>query len=105
MASKYDGEGLAAHAHALPPLDVAVVVDVSGSMGMRFVDGDADGDDAPPETKLDVAKRCLLAIWKQLGDADSLSVTLFNHEQTLLLPATRARDIDAGEFARRVAGV
>ena len=109
FASKFDGAaGLVQHAAEVPALDVTVVVDISGSMGRQF-SNDSDGSSGPRgwggtggTTKLDVAKRCLLAISKKLRKQDALAVVLFNHAQHVLLPLTEVGSIDRKMFERNV---
>jgi len=107
FASKFDGEaGLAQHAAEVPALYITVVMDISGSMGCQF-SNDSDGSSpwgcpAGGTTKLDVAKRCLLAISKKLRKEDGLAVVLFNHSQHVLLPLTAAGSIDRKMFERNV---
>ena len=97
FATKYDGNGMAAHADEVPSLDIAVVLDISGSMGCSFGDGDSD------QSKLEVAKRCLLAVYHQLRPADRLAVVLFNHSQHVLLQLTAKADIPSKVFERNIA--
>ena len=105
FASKYDANGIVEHAGEVPALDVTVVMDISGSMGCRFSnDSEADGNpwDRSGPTKLDVAKRCLLAISKKLRQDDALAVVLFNHSQHVLLPLTPVGALDAAQFKKNV---
>ena len=109
FASKFDGAaGLAQHAAEVPALDITVVMDISGSMGCQFSNDDdgsspwAWGAAAGVTTKLDVAKRCLLAISKKLRKEDALAVLLFNHSQHVLLPLTAVGSLDRKMFERNV---
>ena len=120
FASKFDGAGLLQHAAEVPALDVTVVMDISGSMGCAFSNdagacagfgggfgrggfgGAWGGGGGGRITKLDVAKRCLLAMAKQLRPDDSLAVVLFNHDQHVLLPLTKASALDQKTFEKNV---
>lgn len=102
FASKYDGAGMLQHSAEVPGLDIAVVMDISGSMGCQFSnDGDPWSFGTGP-TKLDVAKRCLIAISKRLRAQDTLAVVLFNHSQHVLLPLTEVGSLDTATFKRNV---
>ena len=63
-----------------PPLDIALVVDISGSMGCTFPD-DVDG-----RSKLCVAKACINKIVEQLGPLDRVSIIAFNTDHEILVP-------------------
>jgi len=104
FASKYDADGIVTHADEVPALDVTVVMDISGSMGCQF-SNDTDSRwtlHGSGPTKLDVAKRCLLAISKKLRKDDALAVVLFNHDQHVLLPLTMVGALDAEQFQTNV---
>ena len=104
FASKYDADGIMKHANEVPALDVTVVMDISGSMGCRFSNDSGDGNpwERSGPTKLDVAKRCLLAISQKLRQDDALAVVLFNHNQHVLLPLTPVSALDAEQFRKNV---
>ena len=61
-----------------PPLNIALVVDVSGSM---------EGND-----RLDALKAALLNYVKKLRPTDIVSLVAFNHEATVLVPAQKVGD-------------
>ena len=97
MASRYDGDGF--QSHARPPISLMLVLDISGSMSSALEDESGSSGrswmfhTAPGKSKLDAAKRCLLAILTQLDSDDSVGVMLFNHETHMLhapAPATDA---------------
>jgi len=89
--SGFDGQGMAARGRV--PLRLSLVLDISGSMGMRF-----DNDDMGAyQSKLDVAKASIKSIARQLSPQDQLSITLFNHSQQLMLPLQPVTDIAALE--------
>jgi hypothetical protein len=92
--SCYDGEGVAA-LRAQVRLRIAIVLDVSGSMGSVFDNDRGDGggkrfnfssqgSQAGRASKLTKAKECLLAISRQLQPGDELGLILFNHNQQVL---------------------
>jgi Mg-chelatase subunit ChlD len=83
FASKYDGEGMAAHGR--PTLAISLVLDISGSMM-----GALEGDETHGSSKLESAKACVRAILAQLGPADSVCVLLFNHTTHVLQSAVPA---------------
>jgi len=103
FASKYDGAGMLQHSGEVPGLDITVVMDISGSMGCQFSnDGDPWSFHGTGPTKLDVAKRCLIAISKRLRAQDTLAVVLFNHSQHVLLPLTEVGSLDTAIFTQNV---
>ena len=56
-------------------------------MGCSFdTDGGGNLWDRSGISKLDVAKRCVLGILAQLKPEDEISIVLFNHGQSVLLP-------------------
>lgn len=96
--SKLDDSGI--RENGRPPVDLVLVVDISGSMSCAF---ENDNDDttgggwaswrsasSPEKTKLGVTKRCIKAIMRQLDPTkDALSIVLFNHDTHVLLPFTK----------------
>lgn len=107
FSSKYDGKGLAAYPDEVPALDVAVVMDISGSMGCSF-DNDAGGfgqSGQTVSTKLDVAKRTIAAIAKKLRPADALSLVLFNHGQHILQDLTPVQNLDQAQLGAKISAI
>lgn len=102
FSSKYDGAGIATHIAEIPALDVVVVMDISGSMGCSF---DGDRWRSGGITKLDVAKRALIAISKKLRPQDALGVVLFNHDQHVMQPLTSVAGMCQRDFQRKVAAL
>jgi len=92
FASKLDGDGF--QAHPRPKISLVVALDISGSMSCALEDAASFHWPSPAgKSKLDAAKRCLLAILAQLDSSDSIGVVLFNHETHILqalAPATAA---------------
>ena len=85
--------GIAAPSH--PPVDISLVLDISGSMGSSFNNDGA----AAAGSKLDVAKECIKAIIARLDPGrDRVSVVLFNHSQKILLPLQPAGAINQTFF-------
>jgi Ca-activated chloride channel family protein len=63
-----------------PPVNVAIVIDNSGSMN---------------GSKIDQARRAAIAAIKRLRDDDIVSVVLYNSNVSVLVPATKASDRDS----------
>ena len=70
-------------AHGRPPLDLVVVVDVSGSMSCQFA---ASGQGYGGDTKLDIAKLCVHGILPLLRPQDRFSLVSFTTAATTLTP-------------------
>jgi len=90
FSSLMDGEGMGEFQR--PNYDLAIVLDISGSMSCRFSSTGAG------ETKLQLAKRCILAIFSFLNDKDRLSILLFNNSTEEFLPPTLKKDLDENAF-------
>eukprot|EP01047_Picozoa_sp_COSAG01_P076071 COSAG01_NODE_13238_length_1615_cov_1.255277_1_plen_409_part_10 len=105
FSSKYDGVGIATHADEIPALDVVVVMDISGSMGCNFSNDGGDRWRSGGVTKLDVAKRALVAISKKLRPQDALGVVLFNHDQHVMQPLTSVAGMNQRDFQRKVSAL
>ena len=80
FSSKYDGDSRALNA-VRAPLNISLVLDVSGSMGSPF-----QGERG--KNKLQVAREALLSIGAQLRPDDRLSVVAFNSSPYVVIPPT-----------------
>lgn len=107
LASRYDGNGF--HKHPRPSISLVIVLDISGSMMSALEETDVPGSPswycAPGKSKLDAAKRCLLAILAQLRAEDSVGVVLFNHEQHVLQAPSPATDATKASIAQKLEAV
>lgn len=65
---------------ARPPVNTAIVIDQSGSMGGK---------------KIDQARKAAIAAVRRLRDDDIVSIVLYADSATVLVPATKATDRDA----------
>ncbi|XP_062501858.1 uncharacterized protein LOC134178963 [Corticium candelabrum] len=79
LNSMYDGKGM--EKHKRPRLNLVVVLDISGSMGMAFNEDCSD-------QKIEVAKNCLSALVDQLGKGDKVGLVLFNHNAHVAVKLT-----------------
>jgi len=87
FCSKYDGEGIVQHGR--PKLTLVASLDVSSSMGGAFQGS------ATNESKLKVAKDCLLYILNNLlTHEDSFGLVIFNHEATVVQPLLPLAQLD-----------
>lgn len=71
-----------------PPVDVCLVVDVSGSMGSSAViktDAQAAGDESHGLSVLDVVKHMMRTVTQMLGEQDRLSIVSFTNDAKTLL--------------------
>ncbi|XP_065828395.1 uncharacterized protein [Oscarella lobularis] len=78
LNSKFDGAGMTEYGR--PDLNLVVVLDISGSMGSSFSDDLSSGC---LMSKINVAKKCLIALVDQLRKGDQFGLILFNHEATV----------------------
>ncbi|WP_049927726.1 vWA domain-containing protein [Halopiger goleimassiliensis] len=93
--------GLSQSAFERPPLNLVIVLDISGSMSASFSDYyyDAYGNEREPDgdtsrPKMDVAKDALVAMTRHLRPEDRLGVVLFNQEAHLAKPLRAVEDTD-----------
>jgi len=86
-----------------PPIELVLVLDISGSMSWGF-DNSSWGND-PAKSKLTVAKRCIKAILAQLSASDSVGVVLFNQDSHTLIPLTSCAELDRADVAAKVDGI
>lgn len=97
FVSKYDDDGLLALGR--PPIELCLVVDISGSMSSSFDNDSSDGGGGwgsynSANSKLEVAKRCVKAILQQLTENDAVSVILFNQHAHTLVPLTSCKKLN-----------
>jgi len=100
--SCYDDAGMSKLGR--PPIELVLVLDISGSMSCGFEEGYGWGCD-PSKSKLGVAKRCINAILAQLTPDDSVGIVLFNQESHTLLPLTPCGSLNRAEVAAKVDGI
>lgn len=68
-----------------PPLDAVFVLDTSGSMSSSFP------QDTDRRSKLEVAKECILKIFRKLTKRDRIAIVLFCDRTQILLPLEKFR--------------
>ena len=73
-----------------PPVNVALVVDTSGSMEGRAIED---------------ARAASLALLDSLSKEDRISVVVFHSKAEVLLPSTRIDDADMKELRQKIAGM
>ena len=96
FASKHNGaEGIAAHGR--PPVVLTMVVDTSGSMSCGFRSGGGAAG-----RKMDVAKRCMRAILRQLCPGDYLSIVTFTTTHEVVLPTTAFSELDLAAISASI---
>ena len=106
FTSRFDGEGFKENTR--PPLSLVLVLDISGSMSCALERGTFDNSFARGSydgSKLEAAKRSLLAILEQLESNDSVGVLLFNHETHMLHQPSAATTKAKASIAKKLAEV
>ncbi len=81
------------------PLNLVLVLDVSGSMGEYFHVNSSSTENSTArnqgENKIDIAKQILRELVKNMdGEQERLGIVLFNHNATLLQPIRLVKTID-----------
>lgn len=94
---------------ARPPLDLVVVLDISGSMSSPFDryyydSGSWDEEDAA-QSKMDVAKDAVVALMGHLNPDDRLGIVLFDGEAELAKPLRLVSETDMGSIERHLRDV
>ena len=84
-----------------PQVDLAVVLDVSDSMGGP-VDGYYYGGESGGMTKLEVATRGLCALTRQLCENDRLAVVLCNQQAAVAKPLDEIASTDTAAIRRHI---
>mmetsp|Transcript_5552 Transcript_5552/g.10941 ORF Transcript_5552/g.10941 Transcript_5552/m.10941 type:complete len:697 (-) Transcript_5552:355-2445(-) len=90
FASKFNGKGIEMYGRR--GVDLVLVCDVSGSMGLSFK-GDSQRSYGG-KTKLEVLKRSINTIMAQLRKGDRLSVVVFNHRPSTIIDLTPIETLD-----------
>jgi len=94
LTGKLDGEGLHKHG-GRRPLNLVMVMDVSGSMASSF-----DGSD--PSSKLTVAKDSLLGLMSQLKDTDRFGLITFDQNAYTIQELELWKDIDKAQLKDKI---
>ena len=84
-----------------PQVDLAVVLDVSDSMGGP-VDGYYYGGESGGTTKLEVATRGLCALTRQLCENDRLAIVLCNQQAAVAKPLDEIASTDTAAIRRHI---
>lgn len=91
FASSLDGAGIASVRSEMS-IALSIVLDISGSMGSRLPESENHS------SKLEVAKSSIKTILQHLSPTDQVSITLFDHNQRLLVPLQTVGSLDASVF-------
>ncbi|KAJ5075863.1 straightjacket isoform c [Anaeramoeba ignava] len=76
LKSKYDGEGIKKYGR--PPLNLMIILDISGSMSDSFrIDNDLNENEAIAN-KLEIAKRAIIGLLPHLNDSDNFGMVIFD---------------------------
>jgi len=89
---------------ARKPLNLMVVMDISGSMDASFddyyYDGNRAGDD--DRSKMEIANETLVNLMSHLQDEDRFGVVLFDHQAYLAKPFRKVKDTDMTAIQKHV---
>lgn len=95
--SMYDGKGMKTHGR--PHLNLAIVLDVSGSMGSPF---DQDSQWHGGVDKLTVAKQCLQSLTDQLKPSDQFGLVRFNNVADVHCPLREWSKVNKSKLKKEI---
>ncbi|KAJ5073298.1 inter-alpha-trypsin inhibitor heavy chain family member [Anaeramoeba ignava] len=98
MKSKYDGEGIKKIGR--PPLNCAVVLDISGSMGSGF--RGRSNQEEEKLSKLEVAKRTILGLTENFQKDDNFGVVIFDNDAEVLFPFQKWGQVDQEQLKKSI---
>jgi len=98
--SKYDGPGMKIHGR--PHLNLAIVLDISGSMGVAFDQDSEQHQHGSLQDKLTVAKQCLQSLTEQLKPSDCFGLVRFNRQADVHCPIKPWRSINKVKLRREI---
>ena len=81
-------------------LNLVIVLDISGSMSMKF-NSNATGSNKN-DTKLDIAKKCLISVLDQLNDNDRFGLILFNQDSIVFQDMVLLSEINVNSLKESI---
>eukprot|EP01083_Nonionella_stella_P010830 30770_1 len=78
------------------PLNLIIVLDISGSMSMQFSSGSGS------KTKMTIANECLINLLDHLNPLDRFSLVLFDTKADVFEPLTMVKNIDVNKLKERI---
>eukprot|EP01125_Pyxidicula_operculata_P012346 TRINITY_DN4052_c0_g1_i1.p1 TRINITY_DN4052_c0_g1~~TRINITY_DN4052_c0_g1_i1.p1 ORF type:complete len:676 (-),score=152.50 TRINITY_DN4052_c0_g1_i1:123-2150(-) len=101
LNSKFDGDGI--RTLDPRPLNLVILLDISGSMSSPFSLSDTGVESRKP--KLEVAKTCILSILNRLKPHDHFSLVLFDDNAIVTCPTTRWDQVNVIELKEKILSI
>jgi len=84
------------------PIDVSIVIDVSGSMASVLP---SESGESGEKSCLTLAKECALGLAHQLNSEDKFAISTFDDQETVVMPMTEVSQIDLEELSSKLEAI